>query len=370
MINYKNVRPIDNFDWDQFSDGWNGTTLMVNKKIKLAKGHHTDKVYCHDKDAQEKYNAYQKEINDITTPKEITKNSLVKITDFAGIKDNELLVTINGGMNSIAIDLNKEGKFFNTMAVGGKIMNKDEFIECLSIPEHRQMLLDMNLTAKVNNHGDKASIWDGYVETLENEMKDQITKNNKAYWAHIDDCNTGGYFVTVAGTVKAFMPGSMAAYNKITDFQALLGKDLEVMVENYNSKLGFVVSRKKFLYAVLPAKLSNFAKDFKEHPDNMYTAIVTGTTKFGIFLEINEYLTGLIHKTLISDELNLRFKNNEILPGEKIDCWVYKIDNGRIILTDISPAEDREKIIAKREKEDNMEKLKIAKAEIKNNKKE
>ena len=54
-------------------------------------------------------------------------------------------------------------------------------------------------------------------------------------------------------------------------------------------------------------------------------------------------------------------KNRDIKSEEVLDVYVHKIENGRIILSDV-PTDQRDEIINKREKEDEAEKLKIAKA--------
>ena len=356
---YENVKPIIDFDWEGYESSFR-TRLIRNKKVNVRKDS-KDKVYECGLDAQSKYDSYQ--FNNEIVSKELVKNSIVKITDFVmSNSKNEIIATVNNGANSIAIDLNKENKWFETIDLGGVPMTKETFIECLEIPEHKQTLLNLNLSAKVNGHGDKASIWDGYVENLVNEMKEQVIKGDKAYYATVESSNAGGYFVNIGdGIQKAYMPRSMSAANRVIDFEELIGKRMEVMIESYDPHTGFIVSRKKFIRKITPVKLQALSKELEKNPNTQFTGTVTGTTAFGIFIEIDEFITGMLHKTLISDELNKRFKNREIKAGEQINVYVHKIENGRVIFSDI-PLENREEIISKREKEDEAEKLKIAKA--------
>ena len=356
---YFNVQGIPDFDWEKYESD-NKTKLKTNRKIKINKNF-KDKVFSFSEDTQKIYNQYLKDTTTEIAPKEMTAGSLVKITDFYKVNDSEVLATINGGSNSITIDLNKENKWFGIIELGGVPMTKDTFIECLEIPEHKKTLLNLNLVAKVNGYGDKASIWNGYVENLVNEMKEQITLNNKAYWATVDSTNAGGYYVTIADTIKAYMPRSMSAANRVLNFDELIGKHIEVMVESFDEHTGFIVSRKKFIKKIIPNKMQILSESIKNNPNQIFKGTVTGTTKFGIFIELDEFLTGMLHKTLISDELNQRFKNRDIKSEEVLDVYVHKIENGRIILSDV-PTDQRDKIINKREKEDEAEKLKIAKA--------
>ena len=118
---------------------------------------------------------------------ELVKSYLVHISDIDTIDDDTLMLTINGGSNNVVVDLNKEHQFFNQFNVGGdKTMDKEMFVEALKDPKFKEQLLGMDLNAKITE-GDveKASIWNGYVETLEREMKEQITKKTKAYYATI-----------------------------------------------------------------------------------------------------------------------------------------------------------------------------------------
>lgn len=374
---YKNVLPLAEFDWSNYDDGWNGQSLFVNKHVKTKKGAN-EKVYYHGSDAQDLYNAYLKKDHGEIAPKEISKGALLHITDLTPVSDNEVLATVNNGNNSIIIDLNKEGRWFNSIDVGGVPMTKQTFMQSLASPEHKAALLQLDLVARADNHKTKASIWDGYVSSLQQEMIEQITKNEKAYWATIDSMNNGGYFVTVAGTIKAFMPGSMAAQNRITNFEALLGTQMEVMVENYVPKTGFVVSRKKFLKTIMPMKISNLAEEIKKNPDYSFEGTVTGIGQskngglpFGVFVELDEYLTGMIHKTLYSDALVDKLMEHQVKAGDKIKVYVHRIDNGRIILSDVPHAEQAE-LVERREKAEEAEKLRLAKATatFKNEKKE
>lgn len=342
------------FDWTPYEDGWNGVTLKINKKVKT--GNSRIKIYSHEPYANELHKRYL----DTTTPvcKELHSDNLVKITNFSYSDGNTILADINGGATNVVIDLNKEQKFFNTMTIGNDTMTKETFLACLADPEVKAKILEMGLVAKVGPDVEKASIWEGYVDNLTYEMREQIHRKDKAYMAKIISSNNGGFVVMVADTVKAFMPGSMAAANKLTNYESLVGQTMEVMVESFDKRYGFVVSRKKFLKTITPIHLKNLAAQVEADKDAVFTGTITGSTPFGIFVELDGYsgcLTGMLHKTLISDSLRAALRENKVVPNTKLAVFVHKIEKGRIIFSDVVSGE-RDAIIAKREAEDAQEK--------------
>lgn len=346
------------FDWSLYEDGWNGKSLKINKKIKTSSD--SERVYCFESYAKDVYNKFKGVKTE--NVKDIKKGGTVAISDINVVDDNTLMATVGNGASNIMIDLNKEGRFFNQFTYGNERMNKKSFVETLRTrPEFKEKVLSMDLTAKIGSDTEKGSIWDGYVDQMTAELKDQITKNSRAYYANILSTNGGGFVVEVAGTIKAFMPGSMAASNRIVDYESYVGKTLEVMVESWNPKYGFVVSRKKYLNKIRPLKIKTFEETLKNAPDTVFTGKITGSNQYGVFVELNEFITGMVHKSLASDELRQKMRDDAlnpgtvIVPGTDIQVYLHKIENGRVILSDVNP-KDRPTVMEKREKEDNAEK--------------
>lgn len=355
----------DSFDWTPFEDGWNGTGLKANKAVKTKDG---DKVFCHESYAQGAYNALAGV--KITANKELKKNALVSISDINVINDDTVMVSINGGSNNVVVDLNKENQFFNQFTIddAGTPMTKEVFVSALASPKFKEELLGKNLVAKITaGDVEKASIWDGFVESLVQEMKEQITKNTKAYYATLLSTNRGGFVVDIKNTVKAFMPGSQASANKVTDFASMVGTRFEVMVESWDPAYGFVVSRKKFINTMLPIKIKELEKVLAADKNHVFTGKVTGTTAYGVYVELDDFITGMIHKTLMKDETREALRNNSIAAGTEVNVYVHKIEktrvreNGknverfRVILSDV-PSEERDAVIARREAEEAAEK--------------
>jgi ribosomal protein S1 len=132
----------------------------------------------------------------------------------------------------------------------------------------------------------------------------------------------------------------------------MVGTRFEVMIESWDPNIGFVVSRKKFIRTMLPYKLQQLKEKLKQNKDTVFTGHVTGHTEFGIFVELDEFITGMLHKTLVRDETREQMKQNSIIPGSEIQVYVHKVEGNRVILSDV-PSEERDAVIARREAEEN-----------------
>jgi len=131
--------------------------------------------------------------------------------------------------------------------------------------------------------------------------------------------------------IDAFMPNTLADVNKLYNPEVLLGQTINVMLETLQQDKGiYVVSRKRYLKTLIPEKV----KSLSTHPkDKVYTGFVTGTRDFGVFVQFEECLTGMIHKANINEVF--RDKLADIAPGTEIDFYVKDVIKGgnQIILT-------------------------------------
>ena len=340
------------FNWEAFEDGWNGTGLKVNKKVKT-RPHSKDKVYSHERYAQDLYNRMKK--MRVENVKDIKRGASLSISNLEVVDDKTLVATVGNGASNITIDLTKENNFLRILTPEHD-MTREQFTDALQhSPEFKKQLLANHLTARVGTDVEKGSIWDGYIEQFTNELKEQITKNNKAYWAEVIDTNVGGFVVEVASTIRAFMPGSMAASNRIDDYSSLIGRTIEVMVESWSPKYGFVVSRKKYINKMRPYKIQPLREELDKNPDKLYHGRVTGANQYGVFVELDEFITGMLHKSLVSDEMREAMRNGTIEAGVEVDVYIDNIDNNRVVLSDV-PLKDRKAVQARREAEDASEK--------------
>jgi ribosomal protein S1 len=154
--------------------------------------------------------------------------------------------------------------------------------------------------------------------------------------AKVKELNPAGYEMELfhAGvTLKGFMPNTLAGVNKLSEPQSIVGNNFEVMVESYSENEGtYIVSRRAYLYSLIPAAVAELQYG------TPYTGYVTGTTPFGIFVEFNECLTGMIHKANINPDWQNRI--GDIKPGFEIDFYIKEVlkdknGNPKIILTQV-----------------------------------
>lgn len=155
-------------------------------------------------------------------------------------------------------------------------------------------------------------------------------ENNKWFEVTIKKLIKGGYLASYNGVVDCFIPGSHAGANVIRDFSKLLGKTINVMVDNYDKSNDlFILSYKKYIKKSMPIRVSDI--NFREK----YTGTLTNKPyDFGIFVEFDDYFTGLIHSSEFENYSNIR---KTLKAGDPIDFYVKNVTNKgkeyRIILT-------------------------------------
>ena len=149
--------------------------------------------------------------------------------------------------------------------------------------------------------------------------------------ANIKSMNPAGYDIEIIHdgiTLPGFMPNTLAGINKLHDPDSIVGKTFEVMVESFSKEEGtYIVSRRKYLKTLISSEIE------KLDNETVYTGHVTGTTQFGVFVEFNGCLTGMIHKANVLPDWQDRL--NQIKPGFQIEFYVKEIIKDKIILTQI-----------------------------------
>lgn len=151
--------------------------------------------------------------------------------------------------------------------------------------------------------------------------------------------NPAGYDVEIhmGGVVlPGFMPNTLAGINKLHEPESIVGVEFEVAIESYSEHEGtYIVSRRKYLQSLIPAAIKELEYN------TVYTGHVTGTLPFGVFVEFNNCLTGMIHKANVHPEW--QEKLDQIKPGTEIDFYIKEIvrnnkgdiKKDKIILTQI-----------------------------------
>jgi len=207
------------------------------------------------------------------------------------------------------------------------------------IVEQLEVGMEIDVKIKTNKKtGDViASISDAIQEVKLKEIKDAIGNSTIGFTAKVKELIHGGYWVDVAG-IKCFMPGSLGGLNKLHDFNVLVGKEIIVMPITFSKeKDTVVVSHREYLRTMIPSTIEKLNETIKEER----TGFVTGTTKFGVFAEFDECLTGLIPKAELSEELQKALDDRSIKPGDPIKFWAKEVISDRkIILSQLGPKVD------------------------------
>jgi ribosomal protein S1 len=299
------LEALDNFDWD-IPNG-----LSINHKVKSPDG---AKVYCHEPYAQELADLYHSTYHLLDEGSKDLIDGAVYGCKIISAKEDEALAQTGSGQ-TIYLDLKKERKDAIKLGIGGLNFVPGETI---------------NVRVRKSNGSYIGSAVEHYIQSLKVELFEQIKKESSAYLVRIESVNKGGYIVDLSG-IKCFLPGSLAAANKITNFESYVGKELHVMIEGYiDQKDIFIVSYKKYLNKIMDSKIQELDLTKK------YKGYVTGTSDFGVFVEWDSVYTGLIHKT----EFQNGNSSTTLVPGNEIEFYVKEIkDNNRLTLTLDQPLE-------------------------------
>jgi len=278
--------------------------LIENTNIVKIDSRH--KVYSDEPYAQGLYDLYCGHAEDtMIVAKDLVTGQIIR-GKIERISDKYIEVGTCG--QTIYLDYSKEIKFF-------KRHNTE--------PQPGQDI-DLMITDASTSTG---SAEKAFVVTLKQELIESIKSNSAAYKVTITGINDGGFIVNLNG-LSCFMPGSLAAANKINNFEEMMNKTVYVMVENYLDKSDmFVVSVKKYIKHILPLRINEINYTEK------YTGNVTGVTNYGVFVEWNEIFTGLLHETEIDSTDWSQIKN-----GDVIEFFVKEVrENDRIILSQKGP---------------------------------
>lgn len=285
--------------------------LVENESVKKIDQSH--KVFCEEDYAQELYNIYCDYFNgddgDVKiTSKDLVPGQILKVK-ITSINEKNIIADTEYGQ-TVFLDYNKELKFLSKSGIVPQIGNVLE------------VMVD-----GISAGSFIASTESAFNIILKNELMEAIKNESSAYEAKIKSINDGGFIVDIQG-MDCFLPGSLAAANKISDFESMIGKTVRVMVETYldNSDM-FVVSAKKYIKHILPSKINEL--DYLVE----YSGTVTGVANYGVFIEWDNIFTGLLHSTEIPND---EWKN--LKSGESIKFYIKDIkDNNRIILSQNGP---------------------------------
>ena len=264
-----------------------------------------------------------------------------KIQGISSVNDKEIVISMSGFIDGI-IELKHEKTFLSRVG-----LTAPELVQWLKTEEGKSTFLAQgyNVIVEAVKPHIKVSISKGEAIKMRSEFFEQIKKPTSAYYGRIMEKNGGGFIINVAG-MNGFLPGSLAATNIVRDFDAMIGKEIPVVVEDYLKESDtFVFSYKKYVNMILPGKIAELDLE------TQYKGTVTGVAKYGIFVEFDDIFTGLIHTSKMTPACREQFSKGEFKPGVSVEFWIKEITSDKkIILTDEDPSIRRAEIEEFKEK--------------------
>ena len=241
----------------------------------------------------------------------VPERGTVASAAYLGLQSGQHLFEVTGYKDYIRVeDRQNEAKYLKNTEVG-------EIVDILitEMPEKNFMI--------------KGSLATLYETRAHATLK--ALKEGESVTAYVKALNPAGYEVEISNggvTLPGFMPNTLAGINKLFDPESIVGDTFEVMIESFSDHEGtYIVSRRKYLQSLIPAAIKELDQQ------TVYTGNVTGTAPFGVFVEFNGCLTGMIHKANVHPEW--QDKLGDIKPGFEIEFYVKEIIKEKIILTQI-----------------------------------
>jgi ribosomal protein S1 len=283
---------VAEIDWD----------LLQMEDFKFKKGSKAKKFFENIRvNREDPYNSI------MVTPKE---GSIVT-SRYDGISANQHLFSVLGFKDYIRVD-NKsvENKYLKNLNIG------DNIDVLITMVDHDNFMI-------------RGSISEIYESMAHQSLKS--LDEDAVVMANIKSSTPAGYDLEIlhgGATLPGFMPNTLAGINKLHDPESIVGLSLQVMIESYAKEEGtYIVSRRKYLRTLIPQAMESL------NTDELYLGHVTGTTQFGVFVEFNECLTGMIHKANIQEDWRDRI--GDIRPGMAIEFYIKEIVKDKIILTQV-----------------------------------
>ena len=251
--------------------------------------------------------------------------------DLQNNTSEKITVTVVDSKNGVALG---ESPFGQTIIIDTKKEEKSmRKLGYPSIEIEKGQILDVVIT-KDPSGSFNGSVSAGYEKALKNELYRSIKSEDCAFKVKVKNVCNGGFMVDLSG-IECFLPGSLAAANRIMNFADYVGKELNVMVEMYDQRRDiFVVSFKKYLKKIIDSAVQDLSFSSK------YTGTVTGLSGNAVFVEWDEIYTGVVSM----DDTN-RSEMEKCKSGDSIEFYVVDIKNPqRIGLSATAPNEKMKNI--------------------------
>ena len=241
----KNVKPLDDFNWDEFE---NGTPAGVNK--------------------EELDKAYDETLNKVADH-QVVEGTVISV--------DKKEVVVNIGYKSDGIIPASEFRYNPDLKIGDKV---EVYVE--SAEDKKGQLILSHKKARLSKS------WDKVNEALE---ADAIIQG-------FIKCRTkGGMIVDVFG-IEAFLPGSQIDVHPIRDYDQFVGKTMEFKVVKINQEFrNVVVSHKALIEQELEAQKKEIIGRLEK--GQILEGTVKNITSYGVFVDLGG-VDGLIHITDLS----------------------------------------------------------------------
>jgi ribosomal protein S1 len=270
------------------------------------------------------------------------------------IVDKNIFCVIEGGV-LVKLETSKELPWFYGVLLHDYVFNNrrslSDFIEeNPNIIKSKLQASDVKVTITSVNEVVVGSIMDYHIDNLQKQFFEQLriignylsetTQEGKekfledviVYSASVKSKNAGGYILNIMG-VDVFIPNSML-YRKSDGNDYKPNDIIKVVIENYIKDKGtFVVSNLKLIQMLIPTTINSIDRD------ELLDGNVVGISNFGLFVSFRSNLYGLLHISEMKEETLDRYKNKEILVGDKITFYIKEYKDNKIDLTETSPSE-------------------------------
>ena len=246
MEKFKNVAPVEDFNWDAYENGAAETNLS---KEELEK-------------------AYDGTLNNVNNN---------EVVDGKVISMNKREVVVNIGYKSDGIIPLSEFRYNPELTIGDTV---EVYIE--NQEDKKGQLILSHKKARATRS------WDRVNAALENE---EIVKG------YVKCRTKGGMIVDVFG-IEAFLPGSQIDVKPIRDYDVFVEKTMEFKIVKINQEFKNVVVSHK---ALIEAELEQQKKEIigKLEKGQVLEGTVKNITSYGVFIDLGG-VDGLIHITDLS----------------------------------------------------------------------
>lgn len=175
------------------------------------------------------------------------------------------------------------------------------------------------------------SVYNVMINSIYDFLNSAVT-NKKVLTGIATEMNHAGYTVEVIVNdqpVTLFMPHLLTDVNKLPDPECILNQEFEFILNSTlkDGQKQYIVNRKAFLQTMIKAESKKLVKG------NLYQGYVINVTDFSVFVQFNECLTGMIHKSNLSDVSREMFDSGKITNGMGIEFYVKDIIKGKTFLT-------------------------------------